>query len=241
MHPRPRRPPRLVLLAVAACMMGGGGCGRLWPGGERTVLEFRVRQDIEAVLLSDFGEPPQLAIWLEERATGRVRTVGVTRRSARGQWVGKSECPVALPRWFEIHRRETGRKGLPTPQQPAADAVTRATPKTERFVWQAEVEPGSRWVCWLEVNLAGDFNEAFPQLDEAAGRMDTHFCGQPSLLYRAEIAATPGTRVVPKLYGYTAPDTTRGDVQRDLSPITSARTLLKSIEIRVVRRRAWPF
>ena len=220
----------MLSLAIAAAP----SCGRRSGRRDRVRLEFRLRQNTDLILFSDFGEAAQVAAWLEDPATGRLRTVAVTRRSARGEWKGKSECPAALPRWFEVYRRETGRKGLPTPQSPAPDAVSRATPKAERFTWTAEVEPGSRWVCWIEVNISADFNQAFPQLDEATQRMDTHFSGQPSLLYRAELAAVPGARVVPKLHGRTVPDTETGKTTRDLKGITTAKDILTSLEIRAV-------
>lgn len=202
----------------------------------RVRLEVRFRQNTDLILFSDFGEPPQIAVWLEDPTTGKLRTVAVTRRSARGQWKGKSECPAALPRWFEVRRRETGRKGLPTPQEPAPDAISRATPKAERCVWAADVERGSRWACWIEVNLSADFNAAFPQLDESTQRMDTHFSGQPSLLYRAELTALPGSRVVPQLWGRTVPDTETGETTRDLTGITTARNILTAIEVRATGR-----
>lgn len=201
------------------------------------VLEFRIQQNMDQILFSDFGEPPQAAIWLEDPATGRLRTVFVTWRSGAGEWKGKSECPAALLRWFEIYRKETGRKGLPTPQRPAPDAVTKATPLKEHFTVKAKVQPGTRWICWLEVNISADFNEHFQQYNEQTQTMDTHFSGQPSLLYRAEITANAGERVVPALYGYTEPDSPTGKIVRDLRPITTARDLYKSIEIRVVRPR----
>ena len=223
-------------LGLLACLVAcGAGCA-FHSGPDCARLELRFRQNMDLILFSDFGEPAQMAVWLEHPETGHVRTLAVTRRSARGDWKGKSECPAALPRWFEVYRRETGRKGLPTPQAPAPDAVTRATPTTERFVWTADVEPGSRWVCWVEVNISADFNAAFPKLDEATQRMDTHFCGQPSLLYRAEVVAEPGARVLPALWGRTVRDTATGETSRDLKGITSAKNILAAIEVRVVRR-----
>ncbi len=200
----------------------------------RTFLAFHIRQNQDMILFSHFGHPAQWAIWLEHPDTGELKTVFVTRRSGTGQWKGKAECPAALPRWFEVYRRETGRQGLPTPNAPAPDAVTQATPQAEEIIWTVEVAPSSRWICWLEVNLSADFNEAYPQHDETTGAIDTDYAGQPSLLYRGEITAEVGARVEPQLYGCTVPGTTKGEVQRDLKGITTAREIFTSIEIRVV-------
>ena len=200
----------------------------------RVTLECRIRQDTDLILFSDYGEPPQFAIWLEDPAGKQVRTLFVTRRSGKGVWEGKAECPAALPRWFRVYEKETGRKGLPTPKAPAPDAVSGATPKSEQFTWRAEVERGRRWVCWIEVNLAADFNQAFPRYNEATGEIDTHDSGQPPLLYRAELLAEPGSRLVPKLWAYVVPGSRGKGVERDLSRITTAKEIFRSIQLRVL-------
>ncbi|MBN2309496.1 MAG: hypothetical protein JXR94_11025 [Candidatus Hydrogenedentes bacterium] len=212
-----------------------------WRVHGRTLLEFSICQNTDVILFSDFGEPPQFAIWLEDPVANRVQTVFVTRRSATGDWEGKAECPGSLPRWFEIYRQESGRDGLPTPEAPAPDAVSGATPKGEHFAWAVEVEPGSAWICWIEVNLSGDYNAAFQELDEATGRMDTDQSGQPSLLYRGEIVAECGAVAHPELYGYAAPGGTLGEVKRDFDGLTSAQDIFESIEIRAVRPRVTLF
>ena len=225
---------RAVALALALATIASLGCA---PRSDRVVLEIRIQQNMDQILFSDFGEPPQTAIWLEDPATHRLRTVFVTWRSGAGEWKGKSECPPALPRWFQVYRTETGRKGLPTPQHPAPDAVTKATPLKKHFAAKADVAPCTKWVCWIEVNISADFNEHFQQYDEKTQTMDTHFSGQPSLVYRAEITATPGERVVLTPYAYTQPDSPTGTLVRDLKPITTAKTLFKAIEITVRRPR----
>lgn len=227
----------LVMFLLAAVLVAQA----YWRVWGRTLVEFRICQNLDLILFSDFGEPPQFAIWLEDPVNSRLRTVFVTRRSATGDWEGKAECPGALPRWFEIYRQETGRPGLPTPEAPASDAVTQATPKAEHIAWAVEVEPGSRWICWLEVNLAADYNEAFQEYDEETGTMDTDKSGQPSILYRGEIVAEAGARVRPEPYGQKRLDSAEGAMQRGLGDITSATEIFKSVEIRVVRPRVTLF
>jgi len=199
------------------------------------LLEFCIRQNVEMARLSEFGECAQFAIWLEDPASHSFRTVVVTRRSATGDWDGKAECPSALPRWFEVYRKETGCAGLPTPDAPAPDAVTAATPEVAHFYWRIEAPYGSRWICWIEVNLAADFNETFRQYNEETGDEDTHMSGQPSLLYRAEIEAVPGRSVVPAPWGRSVPDTLSGETVHALDGITTARRIFESVEIHVLR------
>ena len=152
------------------------------------------------ILFSAFGEPAQFAVWLQDPKTGQTKTISVTYRAATGNWKGKAECPVALPRWYQIYRSETGYDNYPTPDTAIPDAVTCATPQSEQFQISTLVEAGSKWLCWIEVNLAADFNTDYPQFDEARGRMDTHLNGQPALLYRAQIHALPGNTATPKIF-----------------------------------------
>lgn len=227
---------RLGVFAAAGVLIAAGLVGwAYWRVHGRTLIEFRIYQNSEMIQFSDFGEPPQFAIWLEDPETDRLQTVFVTRRSATGDWEGKAECPAALPRWFEVYREETGKDGLPTPDAPAPDAVTGATPTAGQFACRIEVEPGSRWICWIEVNIAADFSEKHPQYNEQTGIEDTHMSGQPSLLYRGEVEAVVGAQITPAPYGQTLPDTLRGEMKASLDDITTARDIFTSVEIRVIR------
>jgi hypothetical protein len=228
---------RSAIVAIAGCvLLSGAVVGQAyWRVQNRTRLEFRITQNTDLIRFSGFGEPPQFAIWPENPAAGNVRTVYVTRRSATGEWEGKVECPAALPGWFAAYRKESGRERLPTPDVPAPDAVSGATPKGEDFSRAVEVEPGSAWICWIEVNISADFSEAFPEFNETTGFVDTDKSGQPSLVYRCEVTATPGEIARPELYGYVEPGSLNAEIVRDLRPITTARDIFTSIEISVVR------
>jgi hypothetical protein len=65
--------------------------------------------------------------------------------------------------------------------------------------------------------------------------IDVHFSGQPSLIYRGEVNATPGERIVPALYGQAVVDDPNGETVQPVSDrVTTARNVFKSIEIRVL-------
>ncbi|MHC4721453.1 MAG: hypothetical protein ACYS6I_01965 [Planctomycetota bacterium] len=205
------------------------------PKSDSVLIEFDIRQDMDLIRLSLFGGPPQFAIWLEEPVSGRLQTVFVTHRSGTGDWVGKVECPAALPRWFEVFKEETGSTGLPTFERPAADAVTGATPKAEEFKTSVEVPFGSKWICWIEMNQSGDFNEAYRDHDIEQKKVDVHFSGQPPLVYRGEITAIHGKKMTPKLYGESVMDSDSGTTIQPVSKgVTTAKDIFKSIEVRVV-------
>jgi hypothetical protein len=228
---------RTILVALVPVLLAGCAASRdteRLPTKGPVLIEFNIRQDTDLIRRSLFGEPPQFAIWLENPVNHRLQTVFVTRRSGAGDWVGKRECPAALPRWFEVFKEETNSPGLPAFDNPAPDAVTGATPKIADFSTIVEVEPNSRWICWIEMNLAGDFNEAYRDHDAEEKIIDVHFSGQPPLIYRGEIKATPGERIVPELYGQSVVDGTDGNTVQPVSDaVTTARNIFKSIEIRV--------
>ncbi|MHC4395339.1 MAG: hypothetical protein ACYS1A_06750 [Planctomycetota bacterium] len=200
------------------------------------LIEFDIRQDMELPLRTPFNEPAQFAIWLEEPVSGRLQTIFVTYRSATGDWVGTAQRPGALPRWFEVFRQETNSSGLPNFDNPASDAVTGATPQQECFKTSIAVAPGSRWICWIEVNLAGDFNAKYKAQDEVAKTVDWDFVGQPALIYRAQITAKPGEKVVPQLYGQSVLNSPDGQTVQPVSDdVTTAKRIFKTIEISVIR------
>jgi len=202
---------------------------------EKVVIKFEITQDLETISLSLFGEPPQFAIWLEDAVTGDFQTVYVTYRSGTGDWEGKADCPAALPRWFQIYKQESNTTTLPTMDNPVPDAITGATPTQQQFRAGAQVPAGSRWICWIEMNLSGDFNHKYQEYNEIEQTVDWHFSGQPPLIYRAEITAIPSQTASAKLFGQSIPYSTAENIIEPVSEdITSAKDVFKSIEIRVL-------
>jgi len=206
---------------------------------DKVLLQFDIKQDLELIKkTSNFNEPPQFAIWLEDPESHKLQTVFVTYRTGSGDWVGKAECPDSLNRWYEVYTEETGNVGYPTPDMPAAAAVTGATPKADSFKVTWPVKPASKWICWLEMNLAGDFNEKYKQTDEVTKTIDTDFSGQPPLVYRAEITATPGVNMQMQLYGQSVSGAEVGQTVQPVSgDITTAKDVFKDIKISVVSSR----
>lgn len=170
-------------------------------GGEVVAL-FTVCQERAVYQMSDYGEAPQFAIWLEDRKSGDIRTVFVTRRTATGDFEGKAECPVSLPAWIGAFRKETGRDDFPTLMNPANEAVTGATPKVKEFKVSVEIPRGSGWYYYVEVNVSGDYTPKFPSL-RPDGTLDSQGNGQPSIIYRGELSGVPGDHSVPVLIGRT--------------------------------------
>ena len=223
----------LVGITVTLVLLDSGPSAPEEPPSGSVRLRLAITQNLEIAAATDFGQPPQIAVWLEPLPEGKPRTLYVTYRAGTGDWRDKSDCPDALPRWFAAYRAEQGiETGFPTPQNPLPDAIARATPLGPDFTVETELRPGSRWRIWLEVNISADYNDAFPRIDEN-GMDDLHANGQPSLLYTAEFTAEPSACPQFELTARTIPNSLTAETTPNLSGITSARHLLPKLELRI--------
>jgi hypothetical protein len=196
---------------------------------ETVVMTFQLELNRKVYENSTWGDPPQLAIWLLNQADRSIRTVLVTYRTASCDWIGKVECSVALPYWVTFFNKETGTQGPPTWDNPAADAVTCATPIAS-LAATVEVPRGSRWRYFVEVNVSGDFSMSFPSFS-AEGFSDRYGNGQPSLIYHGYIEATGGSTSRPELLGRTDQYKAIDYLIADLEDITSAKNLLRKVYV----------
>ena len=201
----------------------------------RTVIRVDILQNQEIIHLSTFAEPPQFAIWLEDPETGECKQVFVTHRAAVGDWEGKSEVPVALPLWFDLFKVNGNSEVPASGIENEVIAITGATPKDDYFSVQAEVKPGSRWICWIEMNLAGDYNTAFPEYNPLTHAYDEFACGQPALLYRADILAREGLVIIPQLTGQSVWTNGLTSVEEVSEGVGSAQYVFDSLNISVAK------
>jgi hypothetical protein len=193
-------------------------------------VEFNIHINKSSVYLSTYSEPPQFAIWLEDAKTGRCRQVFVTYRVSRGDWEGKADVPVALPRWKAVFRDGGNRE-----RTDDEIAISGATPREDYFRVRAEVPPGSEWICWIEMNLAGDFNEFYPQFNRVTKEEDEFACGQPALLYRAEIKAQTGNNYIPVPTMMSLWEDGRNRLAPIDNTITTAQNVFDEISIALIR------
>ncbi len=173
--------------------------------------------------MSDFGEPPQVAIWIEYVKNLECETIYVTRRTARARWKGKVECPVSLPIWEKNIKKFE--KNL--------DAMTAATPKSDRIQIKFKLNSGVLVRMFLEINVSGDYNRTFPYRN-VSGMPDPQGNGQPSLIYSTGIFRVSGKTHVPfQLIGRSDQWKVVSHIISDLKGITSAGKLIKKAEIRI--------
>ena len=201
----------------------------------KTDIEFRIHINEQLVHESAFGESPTFAIWLEDN-TGKSRTVFATRRAAEGDWEGKAEVPVALPMWFEVAQNElgealhSGSEGINN-----LDGSTGATPEPGYFLLRVNATPGIKITAWIEVNLAGDFNDFYKEYDEVLKKEDEYRSGQPALLYKAELEVLYDFKNVPELSGMTLLDQNNRALVKPIQGITTATDIFDEMSIKVVK------
>jgi len=236
------RTPRRKIVKRAILTLTGGfililiiaGAAILRTRG-RTQIQIDIHQNKKIIHLSNFAEPPQFAIWLENPATKELKTIFVTHRVAKSDWEGKANVPVALPLWFKLFRGNNQGEKATAREKRSDMAITGATPKSDYFSIRVETKPGSEWICWIEMNLAGDFNDAYPEIDLKTLREDEFSNGQPALIFKADIKAVEGMKFTPELESQST--WTKGVV--DIEPvnegITSAKNVFDDIKISVIR------
>jgi len=218
----------LIIIAILAAVL----ILRTWG---RTIIQVDIHQNKELIHLSTFAEPPQFAVWLENPVTGELKTVFVTHRVAIGDWEGKANVPVALPRWYNLFRGSSNPQISSEPGKKSAMAISGATPKTDYFSIRIEVKPESEWTCWIEMNLAGDFNDAFPEFDAESMKEDEFSNGQPALLFKAVVKATEKLEFTPVLTAQSVWDNGSVRVEPPDQGITTARFVFDTIRISVIK------
>jgi len=233
MKPEKRKIARKILIAVASvilviCIVAAILIARTYG---RTQLQIDIHQNKKIIHLSNFAEPPQFAIWLENPASGELRSVFVTHRAGTGDWEGKSNVPVALPLWFKLFKTNKPEAGKKIPGM----AISGATPKNDVFSVRVEVPPGSEWIVWIEMNLAGDFNDSYPEVDMKTLREDEYSNGQPAIIYKAPVKAIEGKSFKPEIILQSTWE--KGSViTGPLSDgITTARNVFDEMKITVIK------
>lgn len=203
-----------------------------------TEIEFSIHMNRDLIQVSTYGEPPTFAIWLENNR-GERANVYVTRRAFEGDWEGKPEVPVSLPYWFHLFRSDNDESDKRSSGFLETDAITGATPRDEYFIIRVKVPKDSVYQFWIEMNLAGDYNDYYKEMDLTKMISDEFGNGQPALIYHAKIRAIRGYSVKPEIIGMTLiPDST-GKIIRPPVGITTADKVFDTIRVEVVRPKPY--
>ncbi len=193
-------------------------------------LTFKLNIDKDNYLNSIYGESPQIAIWLEDTLGTKMKNVYVTYRSGKNEWIGKVYCKVALPYWeSRLNKFFKNRTNVKN----EIDAVTKATSKNNEVVAMIYLPKKSVWKYFIEVNVAGDYNEFFATYSKN-GVPDSDGNGQPSVVYSGIVKIEKGFKSVPKIIGRTLQMRQTGKLIKNLSGITTAKQILSSIKVKVL-------
>lgn len=223
-----------MLLLTGACSKNDvPELADLFPGyADSALVELQFTMDVQRDIYKRtiYGEAPQLAIWLENLDCSMIHTVWVSHRAGRNDWKGKFHCPVALPYWESRHRFEKGRFKERNLLIRLLDAISGATPTGGLFTAKTLVPQGTHWDYYIEVNVSGDYNAAFPYWSEW-GTPDPEGNGQPSIIYKGSITARLSSSDVPALVGRTDQFSPVDTFLTDLGGITTAREILREIRV----------
>ncbi len=223
-------PPRFLAGLVGVSILTGCVSNSTTLREENRISEVRFYLFLnrDEYIMTNWAEPPQFAIWLENDLTGEIRTVWVTQDTATDTWDGRVGCPVALPYWVSRYGIERGDGIGPTNWNPVPDALTGPTP-AHAHECVARIEEGEQWSYYVEVNVSGDFSETFPQY--FGFEEDRFGNGQPSIVYRGEIDLGTGVVTEAKLIGRTEQEWSVSELNSDLSGLSSARNLITRIQV----------
>ena len=196
----------------------------------QVALQFNF--DINRVVYqkTNYGDPPQLAIWIENPDSG-IRTVWVSRRTAYQEWKGKIECPISLPFWESKAVLKSENSSTREIRDSRIDAVSGATPTQGQLSASILIPKNSRWNYYIEVNVSADYNNTYTYWSNE-GLPDSEANGQPSIVYCGQIVADGKSYSVPVLLGRTEQRHAVGELIEDLEGISTAKQLIENIQVK---------
>lgn len=186
---------------------------------------------------------PLIVLWLEDEQGNYIETIYASQSIAtgifrfgvndKGKWApGERRRSAALPYWG--HKR--GFKApdglfLPTPQEPLADAITGATPKTN-FVIKSNIPKDlQKFRLMMEINQTWDWNNywhnnLYPDDEEYKTSC------QPALVYMAEVDLSSPEQIFElKPIGHSHYSGKNGDIYTDLSTLTTALEIANKVTV----------
>ena len=180
--------------------------------------------------------PPQMAFWIEDTDGTYIETLFVTRKTATGEWLkapGDSTQadeitrPESLPRWIHVSGHRPGEENAET------DAVTGASPKKSAVLGINSSAYTHPFYIYGEINASLDFNGSYPEDAEPGAENYSGGpwgSGQPALVYRALVdPAADISQWEMELIGHSSPDGSGGEIEEDMSGITTAGDIVSSL------------
>lgn len=166
---------------------------------------------------------PQCAVWLEDADGNYVRTLYVTQRASKRNWIfgPKEGRPESLPVWYHAANYGSVKNA---PVSGAVDAVTSATPKGG-IVFTAEIGD-AEYVIKAEFNTSFDYNDFYTKKNSGVN-------GQPSVVYEAKIPADDADGEIRlSLAGTGSEKGADGKIYGDTSNLTTAKNIVETITVK---------
>lgn len=184
--------------------------------------------------------PPQIAIWVEDMEGKYLSTIYVSHKIATQSWqaAGGNRRKEALPHWCHQHGiKYSDGLYLPTKEEPVADGISGATPRSGFDVKMTPYGELKKFVLKVEVNHSTDFNDNWPKL---AKEGDANYSGgkegsgQPAVIYAAIVDLTSNNHIFEaELIGHSSPDGSDGNIDTDISSLTTALHIVKRITVEI--------
>ena len=206
----------------------------------------------ELTIEFDWGKAfnhPTFAVWIEKLDGTFLETLYATRSMSTGNWpyakveaykwkpeTGHRIRPAALPYWFYKRSKISGQPSIPTHEDPLPDAITGATPKSD-FQLQTKISkdvPQSFWL-FVEINQTWDWNDYWTN-DKYPNDENYKSSSQPALVYavRINLDKSADTYYLNPI-GHSHYSGKNGDLYTDLSTITTALDIAKTIKVKINR------
>jgi hypothetical protein len=208
-----------LILALAAACASTASPPQDTGSGKRFVLELSPGETYRTTtrwFIFEIPIYPQVAAWVETPDGRYLGTIYVTAKAEKQGWVSapKEGRPEALPVWNHL-------------RQAVPDAVAAATAEgaTLKGSDLAASLPAGNYVIKLETNRSYDYNATYTTANAGVA-------GQPSLVYRAELAigAGPASAVFQPI-GTGSLDGSDGLVHEGLTGIDSALKLFAAMAV----------
>ncbi len=172
---------------------------------------------------------PQMALWLKNKATGKLKTIFVTGSAGKNKWSFADSRPESIPVWYGILKKEN-KAGI------EIDSITGATPsgKAYNIFWHIpERFKSDKWELYLEANVSYDYNDYYSKSLKKGDKGFSGENGQPSIIWTASIdlSSTSPYSVIPKIKGHGDILGKNHKIIKDISKISTAKSLFKYIKI----------
>ncbi|MGP1459462.1 MAG: DUF2271 domain-containing protein [Treponema sp.] len=164
---------------------------------------------------------PQCAVWLEDAGGNYVRTLYVTQRASKRNWLfsPKEGRPESLPVWYHAAHYGSVKSAADNGE---VDAVTSATPKAG-IAFTADIGDKD-CIIKAEFNTSFDYNDFYTKKNSGVN-------GQPSVVYEAKIPQGMEGAITLSLAGCGSETGSDGKIYGDISHLTTAKSIVGKIAV----------